>query len=301
MNFIIFVSGYDDNSGGTVVMHQLCHRLNELGEKAFIWPTSKPFLDPKHPFKTAYLVLRYHFRHLRRKLRKNPSLITPIASYADLKEAIVIYPEVIRGNPLQAQNVVRWLLYTLGGETKKSLNFGENDLFFYYDKAFDNPMLNPYPDNHLHIISSRTTTYQYLNTQKREGTCTILRKGRGRKIVHDLKNSVVIDGLSHQATANIFNRVEFCISYDNYTMYTTYAAMCGCIPIVIPEEGVTKEQWQPEEASRYGIAYGFGDTDYAIQTRPLLLESLQKKEYDSRQSVVHFVEKCNAYFSSPSS
>ena len=50
-------------------------------------------------------------------------------------------------------------------------------------------------------------------------------------------------------------------------MYSRYAALCGCIPIVVPIEGVSKQEWHPEKELRYGIAYGSGDVEWALQTR----------------------------------
>lgn len=296
MKFIIVAPGYDDNAGGIVVLHQLCDRLNHLGYEAYLWPFFKPVLDLTNPFKTSYLFFRYFRKSIKYGFKTNPKLNTPIASYDDLKDAIIVYPEVVVGNPLNAQHVVRWLLHKPGFNNGGKIDFGTDDLFFYYDKSFDDSQYNKYPDNHLHIVSQRSDVYKITNNGEREGSCYLLRKGYKRAMVHDTTNSIFIDGLSHGETAQIFNGVEYCISYDTYTMYNVYAAMCGCIPIVVPEEGVNKEQWQPNEENCYGIAYGFDDIEYAIRTRPLLLQHIEKQERESNESVKHFVEKCKSYF-----
>jgi hypothetical protein len=296
MKFIIFTHSYDDDSGGLVVLHQLCDRLNKLRYEAYLWPFYKPPLDFTNPFKAVYLFFRYFRKNLKYGFKKNPKLNTPTASYEDLQDSVIVYPEVIVGNPLQAQKVVRWLLHKPGFCNGGKIDFGAEDLFFYYDKAFDDNRYNKFPENHLHIVSQRSDVYKVVNQDKREGTCYLLRKGKKREIVHELNDSILVDGLSHEATAHVFNQMEYCISYDTYTMYNIYAAMCGCIPIIIPEEGVSKEQWQPVEEGRYGMAYGFDDIEYAKQTRPLLLNYLKKQEYESDESVNRFVEKCKEYF-----
>jgi len=296
MKFIIVTRGYDDDSGGIVVLHQLCDRLNKLGYEAYLWPFFKPPLDFSNPFKAAYLFFRYFRKNIKYRFKKNPKLNTPTASYEDLEDSVIVYPEVMVGNPLQAQKVVRWLLHKPGFNNGGKIEFGKDDLFFYYDKAFDDSRFNVHPDNHLHIVSQRSDVYKVTNHGKREGTCYLLRKGSKRKIVHELNGSILVDGLSHEDTAQVFNEAEYCISYDTYTMYNVYAAMCGCIPIIIPEEGVSKEQWQPVEEGRYGMAYGFDDIEYAKQTRPLLLNYLKKQECESNESVNRFVEKCKEYF-----
>lgn len=296
MKFIIFTPGYDDHSGGIVVLHQLCDRLNKLGYHALLWPLFKPVFNIHKPFKSMYLFLNYFRKTLKYGYGINPKLNTPLATYEDLKDSIVVYPEIVVGNPLESERVVRWLLHKPGFNNGGQIDFGENDLFFYYDKAYDDGRFNRHPDNLLLIISQRDEVYKVTNHGKREGTCYLLRKGYRRKIVHDLTNSVLIDGLSHEDTAKVFNQVEYCFSYDTYTMYILYAAMCGCIPVVIPEEGVSKEEWQPNEENRYGIAYGFEDRAYAIETRPLLLKRLEKQERESDESVKRFVQKCKGYW-----
>jgi hypothetical protein len=296
MKFMIVTSGYDDDSGGIVVLHQLCDRLNKLGYEAYIWPFFKPPLDFSNPIKAAYLFFRYFRKNIKYGFKKNSTLNTPSGSYQDLEDAVIVYPEVVVGNPLNAKYIVRWLLHKPGFNNGGKIDFGADDLFFYYDKAFDDSRFNPDPDNHLHIVSQRSDTYKVINNGMRKGSCYLLRKGGNRKIVHNTKESSLIDGLSHEKTAQIFNQVEYCVSYDTYTMYNVYAAMCGCIPIIIPEDGVSKEQWQPNEENRYGQAYGFDDVDYATQTRQLLLEYIEKQERESNESVIYFVNKCKEYF-----
>ncbi len=296
MKFIIIAPGYDDNAGGIVVLHQLCDRLNLLGHESYLWPFFKPALNCTNPFKTIYLFIKYFRKQIKYGFKKNYRLNTPTANYADLEGAVIVYPEVVVGNPLRAKNVVRWLLHKPGFNNGGKINFGTNDLFFYYDKAFDDSRYNKYSNNHLHIISQRSDVYKITNPDTREGTCYLLRKGYKREIEHNITNSILIDKLSHKDTAKVFNQVQYCISYDTYTMYHIYAVMCGCIPIVIPEKGITKEQWQPNEENRYGIAYGFNDVEYAVQTRPLLLLYMEKQERESNESVIRFVEKCQTYF-----
>lgn len=296
MKFIIFSPGYDDHSGGIVVLHQLCNRLNNLGYQALLWPLFKPIFDTQRPFKSLYLFFRYFRKTLKYGYAINSKLNTPIATYEDLMGSIVVYPEIVVGNPLNAERVVRWLLHKPGFNNGGKIAFGGNDLFFYYDKAFDDSRFNHNPENLLHIISQRKDIYNVTNNEKREGTSYLLRKGNKRRIVHDITHSILIDGMSHEETAKIFNQTEFCISYDTYTMYAVYAIMCGCIPIIIPEEGISKEEWQPIEENRYGMAYGFDDIEWAIETRPLLLERLEKQERESNESVKRFVEKSKVFF-----
>ena len=120
--------------------------------------------------------------------------------------------------------------------------------------------------------------------------------GKGRRIVHAINGSVLMDDLSHADMWIIFNRVERCISYDPYTMYSHFAALCGCNSIIIPAEGVTKEAWYSDPADSYGLGYGFEDIEEGRQTRPLLPPHLKQQESNDNESVRESVLKCKIYF-----
>lgn len=295
-NYIIFTCSYDDNNGGVVVLHQLCDLLNKCGEKAFIWNCHKPIFSTKHIFKTILKYMKYFRKNLKYGFKTNPLLDTPVATKHDLMNSIVIYAEVVDGNPLNAKHVIRWLLHKPGFNSAGRINYGNDELFFFYLKAYDDARFNKDGDNLLHIENTRSNIYKPLNNSIRKGTCYILRKGKNREIVHDTKNSILIDGKSHEEIAEIFNSVEYCISYDTYTMYSVYAVMCGCISIIVPEKGVSKKEWQPNEEDCYGLAYGFDDIEYALNTRELLLNKLQNMEYDSLENVKVFINKSKDYF-----
>ncbi|MDT4291371.1 hypothetical protein RO575_17535 [Methylomonas sp. MO1] len=292
--FIIYSPEFNENIGGSIALHRLCHFLNLEGETALIWPFDKPEWIYPQPIKSI-CALWHSLKYGRLEYKISRNLITPIANYSDLKDAIIIYPEIIGGNPLFAKKIVRWFLHKPGFHTG-TVDYLENELYFFYQQAFNDKNLNKDGDNLLQIIFLRNDIYYQSNFGERKGTCYILRKGRGKKIVHDLTNSILIDDLPHKEIADIFNSVEMCISYDLHTMYSEYAALCGCTSIVIPEEGLSKDRWRSEESKRYGIAYGFDDIDYAKNTRQHLLPTLIEQENISRRMVKDFIIKCKKHF-----
>lgn len=294
--FIVFADSFNENNGGVIALHRLCDLLNRGGHSARMWPARKPLPDPAARAAYALQAWRYYRRAWRRPYRTCPVFDTPLATREDLPGAIVVYPEIVHGNPLRAQHVVRWLLHKPGWH-KGRVEYGPNDRYFFYQKAFDDPVLNPEGgDNLLKTVWVRDDIYRPPPGGERHGSAYILRKGKGRPIVHDLKDSLLVDKLSHERLAKVFGRVQTCISYDPYTMYSLYAALCGCVSIVVPEPGVSKEQWYPDPKDRYGLAYGFDDIAHAIETQPLLLPHLKAQETRSNESVSAFVAKCAAYF-----
>jgi hypothetical protein len=293
--FIIYSGGFDENIGGVIALHRLCDLLNREGHEAFLWPDNKPAVSASRPIASRWKLARYRLKGKQRAYKTWPGFITRIAEASHLPGAIAVYPEVVDGNPLGVEHVVRWLLHKPGFHTGRS-RFGPRDRFFFYQKAFDDPSVNSEGDNLLKTSFVRDDIYRQTNFGGRRGTCYFLRKGLGREIVHDLADSVLVDDLSHAQLAEVFNRVTTCISYDAYTMYSMFAALCGCDSVVVPEEGATKEQWYPDPADRYGLAYGFDDIDSARSTRHLLLPRLKSQESLANESVLRFVEKCARYF-----
>ncbi len=291
MKFVIWTPGFDINNGGVIALHLLCHRLALAGHDARLWPWQRPEPRPKTVRRFLSSVRRYSLRG-DRDFDTGP-FPNVLAGYRDLKDAVVVYPEIATGNPLGSRRVVRWLLHRPGFHTGE-VEYGKDDLFFYFMKQFDDPSLNSEPNNEL-LVTWTNPVYRDAQRAEREGSCFLVRKGVGRPFVHD-EASIPIDGLSHEETNCVFNRTERLYCYDPYTRYAMYAAVAGCLPIVVPEPGVSKEQWMPSSRDRYGIAYGDGDVDWAIATRPDLLRRLREDEDVEGRLLQRFIAKCHERF-----
>lgn len=287
-NFIIYAPPYKDDSGGIIVLHKLCHMLREMGHEAYLWPNQlgvRPTL----------------WKKLRRSIIKsvyvtNPEYNAPIASKSDFHaNSIVVYSEVDYGNPLSAKNVTRWLLHKPGFHTG-IVNYGKDELIFFFDDYCIEPGYSVKPENKLFVLSLNSC-YKNDGTEQRSGSCYMMRKGKGRPIIHDLTDSVLVDGLSHRETAEVFQKSKYFYSYDELTLYSQYAALCGCISVVIPDKFATREEWvEKHPISKYGIAYGLDDLDHAIQTRHKVAEYFTELEAESRQTVTRFANSAIKHF-----
>lgn len=299
MKFIIYASRYTVDSGGTIVLHMLCHILNTLGYSAYMWPVYKPVFNKQHPVKSFLLFFKYIRKSIHRKYSTNPSWNTPQASYSDLNdEPIVIYSEIVDGNPLGVKNIIRWLLHKPGFHNK-SVKFTTEELIFGFGEKFSTEQYPITQTNTLLLFYIMKDIYKQTNFKERAGSCHMIRKGKNKKLVHK-SGSLLVDGMTHEELAKIFNEKKFFISYDPYTYYSIYAALCGCISIVIPDENTSKEEWHPKLEDTYGLAYGLDDIDYATRTRPLLLEYIKQQEKENIISVENFVIQCENYFTKES-
>lgn len=296
--FIIYTPVYRDNSGGIIVLHKLASVLRSMGYSAKIWPQPKPSLHElrkRNGWKKLkrWIKLRFWSNTTQKELKSPYKL--EIAHNKDIRNSIIVYPEIISGNPLGAKRVVRWLLNKPGLISGK-IDFGDDDLFFYYNEHFNDWSINPNKEHHLNVSEPMIGTYVEKNHGERKGQCYMVRKGRDRPLIYHDDGALKVDGLTHEELAEIFNQYKYFICYDLYTMYCRYAAMCGCIPVVMPEKGISKEDWRPEIFNRYGIAYGWDDINWAIESRGQLLDFISKSEQLGYDSVKKFISIAEDYF-----
>ncbi|PFG07914.1 hypothetical protein [Marinobacter sp. LV10MA510-1] len=291
MKFIIWTPTYRENSGGIIVLHKLASLLCELGYSAKIWPHTKPALIELKSFQGWFRLAKW-IKFTAGNIFKRRDIRSPykleLASSFDIKDSIVIYPEIVAGNPLGAGRVIRWLLNS-PGVINATKEFGQSDLFFYYNKHFNDWKLNPHEERHLKVFELMSSVYQNVNYGERIGQCYMVRKGKNRKLNYHDCDAEKVDGLSHKELAIFFNSTKYFICYDLYTMYCRYAVMCGCIPIVVPQEGLSKYDWRPEVDLTYGVAYGWEDLKWALDTRKKLLDSLITMDSAGVESVKNFL------------
>lgn len=277
--------------------------INKAGAEAYIFPhfynlevnkynLGKPIL------KALYSRLFDSFRRYSINKEFSCKVIKNKLLLGDFDGWVVVYPEIVFGNPLNAKNVVRWYLHNPGFHTKK-IYFGSGELCFKYHNGFSN-FVNPgskMSENILNIVYYPLNFYNMDSINaNRQGVAYVIRKGKGRELKHVDDNSILIDGMSHVEVARVFKSVKVFISYDLYTAYSYFAALCGCDSIVMPMPGVSKEQWYPQEESRYGLAYGFEEIEYARKTRSKLIAKIKSDHERNAEVVTNFIEETQEFF-----
>ena len=302
--FIIFSPSYHEDIGGIIVLHKLCHTLNKLGYSAFIYPSFNTFfINKKNWFSILIKFLRNLIRDHTFPPKLNPDFVTPLFKFRDRDindSYIVIYPESIIGNPLNAKNIVRWFLY-YPGRQEEFICYGKNELYFDFN-AFSDGLNIPgstLSREKLYLMHFPLNLYNLNHafpSHQRIGVAYCIRKGKGKALVHDANTSILIDGKSHIEISNIFKQVKTFISYDTKTAYSFFAALCGANSIVIPDPGVSKSDCFPDERDSYGIAYGFEDLDWAVNTRSQLLPYIEKVNAEATAQVKNFATTSIDFF-----
>jgi hypothetical protein len=143
LKVVIYTPVVDDRCGGVSVLHNLALTINQSNNESI-------------------RCLIYHYNHERYPNSFCNDFFNP---YHIDDNTVVIYPEVIYGNPLGAKHVIRWILLDLGIDTPHHVihTWNDKDLVYHWEpskiigsKQLVNIWLNP--DIALKNLNSRTNT-----------------------------------------------------------------------------------------------------------------------------------------------
>jgi len=253
MKLTIYSPGYHSAVGGIIALHKLCHLMNEMGINASLW-----LIDGT----------------------TNPGWNTPVLYDFDFN--VVIYPEIIVGNPLMAKKVVRWCLNTpgrLGGPVQ----YPPDDIVFYFWDYF----APEGSDNILTVLELQDCWKDYGN--KRSGYCYSERKGG---TLEHKDGAVDVGNVgNYQRLADTFNRFEYFYTNDDRTFLSQQAAMCGCISVV-DSEGDANEWRRRMSINDVGVAFGWGENEirYANDTKHLVRENIEKIQSKTEEQIKWLLE-----------
>lgn len=284
-----FLIGYPVNvsiqySGGLQVIKKLVDVLTELGQTVYIIGSS---------FKNEKTI--------------QINNITEV----DLNETVVIYPEVVVGNPFKGKNVVRWILYhtkfspnppsiyhKLDYSTSENLKRGieftwtKNDEYFYFNDFFET--IKKREKKILKTYNFRLNEFYDFGLD-RDGYCHLFHKKNIDREFPNKYGSEHIPLNNWKGIIEMFNRKKYFLTYDDSTYYVVAAALCGCVPIILGVEDKEKVK-NGNPLLKYGVAFGFEDIDYAEKTINNVRENLIEEEKKSIESVEQFIYFCEKKF-----
>jgi hypothetical protein len=265
IEFLIWAPEYNNNSGGIIALHKLAQIMADLGESVSI-------ITPKTIENSKAKTI-------------SPGQNVPLTG----ENTMSIYPEIISGNPFGTKYVTRWLLNTpgvCGGDGK----YNDTDLIYKYYNYFKAPDESK--------VKGELRTYdlkldKFINKNlERKGQCYIVKKGANKVLDKHEVGSICIDQyINDDYLIDIFNRCEYFISYDSMCFHIQQAILCGCIPIVIPDEGISrKDFFEKAPINKFGVAYGFDDIEHAKNTQHLLRDHLIELDKLSIAQVKQYIE-----------
>lgn len=208
--YYIWAPPYTHESSGVRILHLFVHALNESGQKAYLLQLPD--------------------------MAVNPHLNTPIISteeynfYRNCKiEPVVIYPDVVQGNPMSVRKVVRYLLAD-AGKYGGDRAFPEGNKVYGYTTSIAR---NAGSDLVLCLPSFDTNVfYPPKSTERRQGSCFYSHKYdliHGNKLLDISRDSTRLVGTPGQL-AEILRKSEVCYVYE-VSEVAINAELCGC-PVV---------------------------------------------------------------------
>jgi O-antigen biosynthesis protein len=232
--YYIFSPQYSAKSAGGRALHHLCHALNEMGQEAYIIGCETECLTLRTPLLSVNDVLRHQ-----------QTTMAPI----------MVYPEVVSGNPLNMPFVVRWLLNQaghLGGG-----DFAEEDMIFsfsasYIDEHSSAQLLNIPVINNAVFNNENNAFDEY-----RQGACFYAHKylAKGYKLTEHAEQATSLCqdiALTPQDIADILRRSEVLYCYEPSAIIGE-AVLCGCPVIIIDSPFLTENL--SEKIVGKGLAY----------------------------------------------
>jgi hypothetical protein len=233
--YYIYAPPYRNISAGIKALYLLCHYLNTNGYKSYIVPTDNikcyGEFDDLYYILNAPIIDQNILEHHKRN-HCNP---------------IIIYSDAVEGNPLMADNVVRYMMNYSNLFIEYEVN--ENELLVAYSAQIAK-LMDINLDRVLFIPTSDPNVfYPSSNDLVRSGSCVYL--GKYHDFHHgDLHNitqdSIIItrggsDRMSPHQMANLFRKSEIVYLYENSAI-AIEAVLCGCPAAFIPNKTLKPEE-----------------------------------------------------------
>ncbi|MEA3107301.1 MAG: hypothetical protein QOI88_1906 [Gammaproteobacteria bacterium] len=241
--FVVLAPAYNHRSAGIRVMHTLCNELNRCGRTAhLIFYRFKPGgVDFYTPEGTSEFCGQH--QHIPRLPASSD--ITRFRALID--EGIVVYPEVLQANPLNAPRVVRYVLNhpELNGYPMLE---GERDFIVSFNRQYRQ---NPHSIASLFIDEPLFHDENTRPALERTLDCTYIGKGAGFGQCFRIPGSVSIERASpsdKESLAILLRNTRYFFTWDVNTQTNADALLCGAI-IVVP-------RWAPFSSACFETDFG---------------------------------------------
>lgn len=173
-----------------------------------------------------------------------------------------IYPEIIHGNPLDGQKVVRYILNKPGVMASFGvpgpMTFDKTDEIYVFTRLYDTFGVD---DEHIMFLPILNLSLFKDQKKKRENTCFFI--GKGKDMGLHPKDSIKIDAKvssDQSKLADLFNVCSVLYTYENPTALNEIARLCGCRVVFLEEGSMTKftrkQLTDLYEPTMMGVSFG---------------------------------------------
>ena len=213
--FLIVAPSYTHKSAGVRALYRLCYHLNAAGYFAAITPIG-------------------------RRIKTLPDWPVAVCR-GPVKDSIVVYPEVVYGNPLKAEKVVRWTL-----NTPKTF-YSDEEMVFAMSPA-QRPIVSRYVSKPLgpnRVLSLGLIDPAHIYPDpgvEKTLDCFFTHKGAAIRARWPLPNEANLRRIEDitptmASLGDVLRRTRTLYSYDHKSTILKEAVICGCRVLVVHEGG----------------------------------------------------------------
>ena len=302
INFLLNIhTGYGEClTGGTVAMHYLAYLLAEEGHNVYL------FNKAEYPHKNIHILKSWREKILEGKgIHSKNGEKTAWESFSYLySNTVAIYSQDAYGDWFGTHWKARWVLYNTSPQIAEE--WGDNDYVFTYGSQENLRENIKKVQGELIAMNLYLDVFRNKNRKDRKGYCHLFHKHtspNAKTFVNELNSTNLSNWKSlgcHKYLNEEFNKCEYFICYDQLSFWPQIAALCGCKVIVMNvkdnpntyyDYNTTPEQYRLENPlKKYGVAFGFGDLQYAIDTQHLVEDHLKEIDQHNLNTVKNFIK-----------
>lgn len=262
--YLIVAPHYAYQCGGIKTLHRLCHLLNSKGQEAYITGTNSPENFNVKSFNNLNL-------DQQKDLQKN---------------GVVVYPEIIAGNPLNFRYVARLDL------APPCHSYHSNELVFMQEDT----LRDCSTAKDILTVTYVEDFFKLPEVDNRTKKCFWVGKG-GENSYPDITSDCIEITPSwpfpRTELAKLFQESQVFYTYDNLTALTIEARLCGCPIIVLKNIVLSKENFLKNPFSTHAI--GFIEDNPNIDKLkleiPLMLENYEQFKIKLDKQLTNFINK----------
>lgn len=249
--WIVVTPKWTHRSAGITLLHRLARTLEVTGRDVRI-----AFIDSNDP-KCQDIVALRPGSGVNPYWNTRPALNSQIHDPGD---AIVVYPDVITGNPLGARHVVRYLCNRPGYCNGTPVTFGATDFVAAYSRTISQSA---------HILTAAYIRDCFLGERAphagRDMDATYIGKGYLYGPVAPVDGTLFIGRewpIDQEQVAMVLRKVRRFYTWDSFSLLNAEAVLCGCLPVVMRyEPWERRDLEQIEIGALPHIAQGEPDMD----------------------------------------
>ncbi len=245
LKFLIAAPAYSHQSAGIMILHELCDMLNRQGyEAAMVLFHGSNGQDQSWQWAYTDRAEFYHPDHQRVRLNINDA-DNSVRDF--LENGVIIYPDLILGNPLGAGRVVRYLLYKNEGYVASSQSEYVLSFSTMFHSAPDSYLFKPLLDENFHLRSAA-------HWSKRTLDITYFGKGPGVINCFRIPETLMISRTwpeDKNQLGILFRQCRYFFTWDCATQTNMDAVACGAVPVLLHDLQLTRDELARGELGRH--------------------------------------------------